>query len=308
MSTLALYFCEDYFELPFSSWFSKLRAKLARINKQVDSQPTAIRLKRLFLAHWPPKLLPLSTRNRTPYLPPEIWEKILDFAVHVPFVFDTSCNAANFHQFVSSQFYLPNASTSAYRLVESRRKTLRLVCQMWKELLDRRSHRWEYDEPFISDEKINGVQRADFSLAMRFVDAHWIGEVSESVNRMLANPELSSLTTISINDTVYLDDIGRTAISDLFSRMSRLPKLQAFSYGNRYGHANFTLPQLQTYFASITCLHIETVKISGSLHLERLEVLYLRVNAGNSSSVPAKIAQSQQIPYPAFSPSSFVTF
>ncbi|PVG00532.1 hypothetical protein CPB86DRAFT_871823 [Serendipita vermifera] len=274
--SLTVFIFENKFQVSRKPWTSKLGKQLDKFNKRANWQPKVIKCRRLLSACWPSRLLTLRT-GKVPYLPPEIWGKILDFAIHVPFVLDTSCDATNFHQFASSQRYLPDASVQSYRLIESRRKTLRLVCNTWKELLDRRQQRWLFEGSGMFEGRLNRLERIDISLSMRFVLSRRFRQVRRDIYSILNVPkELSSLANICIEDIMYQSDSSRKAVLHLFSQLSQISNLQAFTYTN-YFEAIFTTQELQTYFSSITCLHITAIELCGSLHLEKLEVLYLDI-------------------------------
>jgi hypothetical protein len=272
---LHLLIYELFFRFQSEIWLWKLKRRLRRLSKQKSWRLAIIKSKRLLSSCQPSRLLPLR-RKILPYLPPEIWEKILDFTLHVPFVLDTSYDAANFHHFISSQPFRPEAYIPLYRQSETRRKVLRLVCKTWKELLDRRPRRWLYDADALG-ERINGVERVDLQLTAHFVDTHWPKKSPQGIFSPLETPEMFSVTKISIHDMTYQSDDSRTVMLHLFSQISRLHNLQALSYVNHFRKLNFTLSELQTHFSSLTCLYIEAMELRGSLQLERLEVLYLDV-------------------------------
>jgi hypothetical protein len=280
IGVLSLSFGQDRFELPYDFWVKRLRNKLDRLNNRLNCHPTFIKHKRLLSACRPSQFLSFKRRGNMPYLPPEVWEKILEFVIDVPFVFDTSCDAASFHHLVSSQSYF---SISSYNLFKGRKNTLRLVCKMWKELVDRRSPYWIWGGEDIPWERIKMTRRIDILLTQLPVDSQSTEKIQYDVYPVLETPEvLNSLTNICMEDLSGNDgDENRTLTMHLFSRMSQLPNLRVLSYIHYYERVNFTFPELQTYFTSIRFLSIYSQEIHGSLHLANLEALYLNVKTYN---------------------------
>ncbi|PVG00531.1 hypothetical protein CPB86DRAFT_192425 [Serendipita vermifera] len=269
--SLLFIICEPY-EFPRTFWTLGLK----RFDENVNWQPTAIRFKRFLCACSPSQVL---TRRKVPYLPPEIWEIILAFVIHVPFVLDTSCDMGTSLHFFPSQSYLSEVSLTSYRVSEIRKRRLRLVCRMWKDILEGRPQRWVHEGLNLKDntDGMERIERIDFLLTDHWVDAQWFPQARGEVYALLETPEdLVSLTNICINDTTGRSDEHTTGISNLFYRISRIPNLRALNYTHRHGSIKF-LSQLQTYFSSITSLHIETEVVHGSLHLENLQTLYLDV-------------------------------
>ncbi|CAG8717699.1 9248_t:CDS:2, partial [Acaulospora colombiana] len=88
-------------------------------------------------------------------------------------------------RFISSQRHLPDASVQSYRLVESRRKALRLVCNTWKELLDRRHQRWLLEGSDIPEGELTGLERIDFSLTLSFMYSQRFGNGQKDIHLVL---------------------------------------------------------------------------------------------------------------------------
>ncbi|PVG00523.1 hypothetical protein CPB86DRAFT_782600 [Serendipita vermifera] len=273
-----LLFCIDH--LLFFIDHKDFRLRRAIFVQKINGRPIIINSQRLLYALQPGRLPSFRRRKRLPSLPPEIWQKILDFAIHVPFALDTSCEAANFHHFVNSQSYLPGPSLESYQHSKSQQKVLRLVCKMWKELLDRQPQYWLYEGRDSLEKRMKGVERIDLPLEIHIEDDIEFALGRPNIYSMSETPNtLLSLTNLCINDRTYNSEDCRTAILHLFSQLSQIPNLRALNYINRFRQLNFTLPELQAHFASITCLHLEAMELLGPLHLEKLEVLYLDVFA-----------------------------
>ena len=80
--------------------------------------------------------------NRVPY---EIWMRILDDVIHVPFLFDVDCTVESFCAWTLANSREvkghTTSQTSIYNESEHQRTILSLVCRAWKEFTDSRKDR-----------------------------------------------------------------------------------------------------------------------------------------------------------------------
>lgn len=80
--------------------------------------------------------------NRVPY---EIWLRILDDVIHVPFLFDVDCTVESFCAWTLANACEVKGHTytegSVYNESEDQRRILSLVCRAWKEFADSRKDR-----------------------------------------------------------------------------------------------------------------------------------------------------------------------
>jgi len=80
--------------------------------------------------------------NRVPY---EIWTRILDGVIHVPFLFDIDCTVDSFCAWTLANAREVKGRTattrSRYNESEHQRRILSLVCRAWKEFADSRKDR-----------------------------------------------------------------------------------------------------------------------------------------------------------------------
>ena len=83
----------------------------------------------------------LSATNR---LPLEIWEKILDSVIDIPFFFDLDCTLDDFYDWGAKQIEMYNEADELYACSERHRRVLCLVCRSWKSFADSRADRWVY--------------------------------------------------------------------------------------------------------------------------------------------------------------------
>lgn len=80
--------------------------------------------------------------NRIPY---EIWTKILDGVIHVPFLFDVDCTVESFCAWTLANAREVKGHTTTKRSIynesEHQRRIFSLVCRAWKEFADSRKDR-----------------------------------------------------------------------------------------------------------------------------------------------------------------------
>ncbi|KAG8836619.1 hypothetical protein FRB91_008562 [Serendipita sp. 411] len=94
-------------------------------------------------------------------LPIELWELILNFVIYCPYVFDTTCEPHTFLQFVNSRKFRWFLDYR-YKKSERVRRNMRLVCRLWRDLVDRHPARWLCGEGLIGTIPTRGVERIDF--------------------------------------------------------------------------------------------------------------------------------------------------
>ena len=82
-----------------------------------------------------------SATNR---LPSEIWERILDWVIDIPFFFDVGCTLDDFYDWAAEQIEISHLRFELYASSERLRRVLRLVCHSWKSFADSRADRWVY--------------------------------------------------------------------------------------------------------------------------------------------------------------------
>jgi hypothetical protein len=279
-----VYLSEDY--LPLGSkvkasrykvrWYwSKYRDRLAAMTMLLY----ATRLSRLLI----------GKPNKTPYLPPELWEIILKSVIEVPFVFDTQCDAMTFHAFMQAQNCLSVPYRKSYLDAERRRRQLRLVCKMWAELMDRPHPRWIFDcssaPPHLSADPI---KRLDLQMP-NLMSETWAPHFLMNQQKQLLDPMLTDIQTrraiTSFCVTMESNSLYDEEAEAFLSNMRHLPQLQALTY---IDFSEFPSDKILTElrypeFASLTSLYMKIKEVQGSLRLQMLEVLYLDVDWYNSS-------------------------
>ncbi|PVF95030.1 hypothetical protein CPB86DRAFT_788518 [Serendipita vermifera] len=220
-----------------------------------------------------------------PDLPAEIWERILQCAIEVPYTFDTSCRWKDFHSFVDSRSCLSVEATIPYRRSEQQRKKLQLVCKTWRELLHLHSVRW-----ICKDTNLNqfgkGTLRIDFALSNnnQCSEKPWNIPNSQHLDQLLSLPGTDNhLGVIALRDVVQTDDKLQTV---LFSRSSDMPRVASLTYTSCQRESTSLgktpappglLPGLESSFSSLTCLKISASAVQGSITLPRLEVILINV-------------------------------
>ncbi|PVG00520.1 hypothetical protein CPB86DRAFT_871819 [Serendipita vermifera] len=228
-------------------------------------------------------VIPGKEGKKLPYLPPEIWKIILEFAVEVPFVFDTHCDARLFYNFIQAHQYSPGTHYSSYLKAEPRRRKLRMVCRMWAELMNRPNPYWALDHaPSPSRRNFNHIRRLD--LGIKYIRPGRmrapLSQQRRLVDSILTNPQsLSSITTVCI----CLAPISRfnEGMNSFLPHMRHLPQLRAMTYIDpSEDSSHIILLELRhPKFGNLTALYIQVKKLHGSLQLERLELLYLDVKS-----------------------------
>jgi hypothetical protein len=205
-------------------------------------------------------------------LPIEIWENILEHVIHVPFIFDASCEAKNFHRFLALQEAADEKSIELYWAAEVERAKLRLVCRTWKDLLDRHSLRWIHRD-FQAEAIGPGTQRLDFNTL------EYIKDITDGIK---THPQLLSSCQFETNLSVICIKDQANKASILFENARKLPHVRSINYINDLGLRILDLPRsfvdgLQESFAQLTSLAITGGDVEGPLVLPNLEVLSINV-------------------------------
>ncbi|PVG00522.1 hypothetical protein CPB86DRAFT_782599 [Serendipita vermifera] len=219
-------------------------------------------------------------RKQAPCLPPEIWEQILDYVIHVPVLFDTRCEVETFHRFIEAHRHEPY--WPLYKASEHQRKKLRLVCKMWTELMDRQYPRWIiYGTPLDYKRGTSQIKRLDIGNSSRKKANTMIqGEYQQGLHLILSEPKkLSSVTTVCLN--LSWPSVDSEEAASFLPRLRDLPRLRSLTYIDCLNEQpNQLLQELKhPYFASLTSLYISMEALHGPLRLESLEVLYLDVES-----------------------------
>jgi hypothetical protein len=225
----------------------------------------------------------LRFEKKVPYLPPEIWEQILDLVLDVPFVFDAGCNVETFHRFINTHRH--NPSVPFYGSARLQRKKLRLVCKSWAERMDRPYPRWIVDRvPSDYEQWINRIKRLDLGVSNRFqlnaATSHHSEGHRQRLHSILSQPtKLTSVTTVCFSLSWSDRHIDEEA--SLIRNLHVLPSLRSLTY---IDHASRPLHQLalvkelrHSHFESLTSLYLQMWRLHDPIRLERLEVLYLDV-------------------------------
>jgi hypothetical protein len=205
-------------------------------------------------------------------LPIEIWEDILDHAIHVPFVFDSGCQARDFHRFIASRETDNWKDIEQYWAAEVERVKLRLVCRVWKEILDRLSLRWIHRKSQAKAIR-SGTKRIDIT-TLEHVES--LPDEIKSYASLL--PSCQFETNLSV---VYIKDLSNDA-SVLFENAKKIPHVRSINYSCDNGIRILDIPpsfvsSLQESFAQLTCLTIWGGTVEGPLVLPNLEVLSINV-------------------------------
>ncbi|CAG8772269.1 2780_t:CDS:1, partial [Acaulospora colombiana] len=179
--------------------------------------------------------------------------------IDVPYVFDTCCDSKDFHRFIDTFSGSSIESVKIYALSEKERKNLRLVCKAWAELAPQ-AGRW-----------VSSVYHPTGARAKRFdVTTH---------KPHATVPELhegSHLSTLCIHISPLPESVDYP-LQTILQKTHSLHSIRAFSLTNKDTSPYLSLRELQTHFASLTTLYIETVELYGPLRLDKLEVLYWNI-------------------------------
>ncbi|KAG8814879.1 hypothetical protein FRC18_001749 [Serendipita sp. 400] len=215
-------------------------------------------------------------------LPIELWELILNFVIYCPYVFDTTCEPHTFLQFVNSRKFRWFLDYR-YKKSERVRRNMRLVCRLWRDLVDRHPARWLCGEGLIGTIPTRGVERIDFRTptppSVSILSPYGAPSLQQSLARVLAvnagagtRSKLSVLSIYCTNPDQYhgLDKV-------LFAHARELPAVRSFAFDTPSTVLHTTLlANLRRSFTSLTCLFISAQRIQGSLRLEGIEILMVK--------------------------------
>lgn len=224
------------------------------------------------------RLLP---RQQPPQLPVEIWDIVLRKAIEIPYFFDTTCDSPHFHLFIRHQFesaFYPYE----YRKSEEERKHLRLVCRMWKKLLDRHSNRF-----IDSSRKAKGlvpVNTARLHVCYQTSTLHdWNSFLGQW---KLPGPDEPISASILLLDTyTSSQEIIDSSFSSLMGYSTNFRDVRHFIHHASWAPTSPAVLQIiQNSFPSLTTLIICASEVHGTLTLNSLEVLYL--DAGFTAPLP----------------------
>jgi hypothetical protein len=238
--------------------------------------------------------LGLMPHRKGPRLPPEIWERILEFVVEIPLAFDPTCNdPKDFYQFIESRSYDTKTYHALYMKSEEERTNLRLVCRMWAELMQN-TYRWagHIRRKDLLMKKIRGVRRLDVCISYRPSNEPWHKKRSTpttliDLRRELASIQRMPLSTLCIhfppdqvlqfNDPMY-EGMDRINVQSILEKVQDIRSIRSLTFTNEHEKSSQLLSQIQRgYFTHLTTLFIQAAELSGPLRLDQLEVLYFDI-------------------------------
>lgn len=211
--------------------------------------------------------------RRPPPLPTEIWAIILEMTIDIPYVFDTTCTPET-HPLFHKQWL--SIGRDGYHKSDDRRRSLRLVCKMWGQLLPAHSTRW------ITERKKPGNDIRRIDLSPNGADGY---PISWQMDIMRAdNGALTKLVSISIRNDNTFHPSNDEPVELLFKWAPSIPTVRALSLSIPATPAQF-LRRLGSAFPLLTALSFEIRNLVGdSINLPCLEVLHLDVREDESAT------------------------
>jgi hypothetical protein len=220
------------------------------------------------------RLLRLTTRS-PPTLPTELWEEILENAIHTPCMFDTTCHPSKFNLFINTQIF-GNVPAYEYFLSKRRREELRLVCRLWDSILAPKHHRYIVRTRSTYRKIHSGARRLHFAHSSQDFDDSNLANILTQVPQEDNNTP--SIPIVSIRFHTRTVSHLEQSFSILFDDPSTFGNLRSLIYDGYYFVATpFVLQGMQRSFRHLKVLMISSIEVLGVLRLDNIEVLYLNV-------------------------------
>lgn len=218
-------------------------------------------------------------------IPTEIWSLILDYALEIPFFYDTSCEAKHFNLFMSAQLH--SMRYTGYDTIGRQRKVIRAVCQVWRSLADQCDMRC-FGRHTRSKRISPQLKRVDLDLAYERNPP--VPHYESFLEAMVKSPNhISSITTLVL---YHSDQDHINALTNVFLHKEIVPRSQALSslrsllFPMGFWFPKWVLRDIQRSFSHLTFLLIDGPTLNGTetLFLEELDILHLDV--GQSDGFP----------------------
>lgn len=207
-------------------------------------------------------------KRRRVTLPIELWEMILDEALDIPFLFDTSCDPSRFHLFIPFRFL--RIQPLLYRRSESLRRRLRLVCHSWDTMLSRKGREWIHTglgQYMAIPRRTKAISCSTFP---RRITTSGRGSTSQAE----VDKPLLSIIFIYFPDDAEMNQEEES--TELFEGASNFTKVRSLGLSFVvYIPEQPIWSRIQRSFSALTVLTIECFFIAGVLQLDKVEILYL---------------------------------
>ncbi|KAG8821063.1 hypothetical protein FRC17_009936 [Serendipita sp. 399] len=194
--------------------------------------------------------------------------------MHVPYIFDTTCEPTEFLAFKSSRRFFYSADSIDYE-VDKGEAIMKQVCSSWRTQVVRRySTRWlcSYDNLSL----VPGIRPKRMDIQIGF-SVKMEGVTESTLEDLLVIPDATSqLSTLSIMEGFGAPWRPVRRLSAIFDRAADMQAVRSFTYDSRSNRVSSdVLGDLQRSFSSLTCLDIRADRVEGSLTLPLLEILIL---------------------------------